>query len=100
MATDTLTKEEVLDFFRANKELIKKKFCIENIILFGSFARGEATPDSDVDILIESKKRSFDQRYDLRRFLENKLKKDVDVVYLSSVHPFIMRFIREELVYA
>ena len=33
-------------------------------------------------------------------FLEKKLKKDVDVVYLSSVHPFIMRFIRKELIYA
>jgi predicted nucleotidyltransferase len=31
---------------------IARQFCPEKIILFGSYARGEAGPDSDVDLLV------------------------------------------------
>ena len=37
------------------KELIKplaEKYNIENVYVFGSYARGEALPDSDVDFLV------------------------------------------------
>lgn len=33
---------------------IARELGVERIYLFGSYARGEATPDSDVDILIDS----------------------------------------------
>ena len=38
---------------------------IERIILFGSVARGEATEESDIDILIVTKKEDFRLRRDL-----------------------------------
>jgi len=100
MATNRLTKEDILTFLRKNKTFFKKEFDLDNIILFGSYARAEATPKSDIDILIESEKKSFDKIYRLKVFLEENLKKKVDVIYIDSVHPFIMRFIDEELIYA
>ena len=33
---------------------VARELGVERIYLFGSYARGEATPDSDVDILIDS----------------------------------------------
>ncbi len=36
------------------KEIIVKEYKPEKIILFGSYARGDAKPDSDIDILVLS----------------------------------------------
>ena len=33
-------------------ERIKKEYCAETVILFGSYAGGEATEDSDIDLFI------------------------------------------------
>ena len=95
-----LTKEKILDFLRKNKNLFKKKFDVDNIILFGSYARNEATPNSDVDILIESKKKTFKNYAGIQIYLEDHLHKKVDVIYKDSVNPFIMSLIEEELIYA
>lgn len=100
MAVDTLTKEEILRFLRENKDLFKKKFDVDNIILFGSYARDEATSESDIDILIESNKKGFRKMLSVQEILEEKFNKKVDVIYIDAVHPFVMRFMKEELIYA
>lgn len=43
------TKKEVLDKF---KSLLLKKVKLHSLVLFGSRARGDADPDSDMDILV------------------------------------------------
>lgn len=56
--------------------------------IFGSYSRGEETKDSDLDILY-----SFDSKYSLFDLLgiqfelENKLKKEVDLVEFTAIHP-------------
>ena len=95
-----LTKAGILKFLREHRDFFKKEFAVDNIMLYGSYARGEETDKSDVDVLIKSKVKSFDKQYRLKVFLENNLKKEVDVVYYDSVHPFLMQFIEKDLVYA
>ena len=67
--------------------------------IFGSFARGEATRKSDVDILIRFKERRT--LFDLARLeleLEDKLGKSVDVLTYRSVHPLLKeRILKEEV---
>ena len=99
MSKEYLTKQEILDFLKQNKSFFKKKFDIDNIILFGSYARDEATLESDIDILIKSTKKSFDKQFYLKKLLEEKFKKKVDLIYYDSVRKFIMRFIKKELIY-
>jgi uncharacterized protein len=48
-----MTKAEILDKLRANKADIQKKYPVASIALFGSFARGDESPESDIDILID-----------------------------------------------
>ncbi len=100
MKKEELSQKEILTFLRKNKDLFKAKFYVDNIILFGSYARDEATPNSDIDILIESKKKSFRSYIGINKLLEEKFNKKVDVIYIDTVNPFIMEQIKEELVYA
>jgi hypothetical protein len=50
--------------------------------LFGSFARGEARDDSDVDVYVEfdDTKRTYDNFFALHELLEQLLGRDVDLV--------------------
>lgn len=42
---------EVPDLLRTHKSALMSQFGVAELALFGSFARGEATEDSDMDIL-------------------------------------------------
>jgi predicted nucleotidyltransferase len=44
--------EEVMERIKVISERLKKDYRAERIILFGSYAMGETTPDSDVDLLV------------------------------------------------
>ncbi|MDA8299763.1 MAG: nucleotidyltransferase family protein [Deltaproteobacteria bacterium] len=48
-------KDEILQILKQHKEELYKKYGVEEIGLFGSFARGEETAKSDIDILVEFK---------------------------------------------
>lgn len=100
MKIEKLTKEDILSFLREKKSFLKKEFDVDNIMLFGSYARDEATEDSDIDILIDTQKKDFDNRCRLKEFLEKEFKKRVDVLYKDSVRRFVMRIIKDELIYA
>jgi phosphopantetheine adenylyltransferase len=43
------TEKEILNTFIS---LVKKKIDLDQVILFGSRARGDAAPDSDMDVLV------------------------------------------------
>lgn len=100
METKNLTKESILHFLREHKDLFKKEFDVDEIMLFGSYSRDEETEDSDIDILIDTEKKSFDNRFRLKELLEKEFNKKVDLLYRDSVRRFIMRTIKDELIYA
>ena len=47
------TKEEILNLLFQNKSDFENRFKVRRMALFGSYARGEHGPDSDVDILVD-----------------------------------------------
>jgi predicted nucleotidyltransferase len=65
--------------------------------IFGSFARGEGTVASDIDVLVD-----FDFRkglfgfVGLRLFLEKILRKKVDLVTRRALHPVLKKRILQE----
>lgn len=65
--------------------------------LFGSFARGENTKNSDVDILVKlaSNKTLFDL-VGLKMELEEALNKKVDVLTYNSIHPLLKKNILKD----
>jgi hypothetical protein len=75
------------------------RYGIRNIRVFGSFARGEGGPDSDVDLLVEYVPgRSGFAFVDFCEEVERLLKRKVDVVTEKSLHPLIRDEILAEAV--
>ena len=95
---EMLTKEEIISFLKKKKPYLEKEFGVTRIALFGSYARGEQTPTSDIDMLLNTKVHDFRNRLRIRDFLEEHLKKRVDLLYFDAVRKFIMRQIQEEII--
>jgi len=93
-----MKKDEILIFLKDNKEYIQKKYEVDKIALFGSFARDEATKNSDIDILVDMKS-SFDNFFDLKYFLENRFKIKVDLAKEKTLRLFIKNKIQKDLIY-
>ena len=76
-----LTLKQIKDIIKP----ILHKHGIDEVYLFGSYARGEATSKSDVDIYCEKGNvRTLIQQGFLEEELEKALKKDVDIVFTTS----------------
>jgi predicted nucleotidyltransferase len=94
-----MTKAYILDYLTSNKEEIFQKFSLTNMGLFGSYATGHANAQSDIDILIDSDKKDFFLRDDLREYLQGVFGKAVDVGYVDSVRQYYKKKIDQEIVY-
>ena len=51
-----LTKDYIINFISTQKSELQSEFGIKRIGLFGSYAKGYAKEDSDIDIVVELEK--------------------------------------------
>lgn len=49
-----MTKIEIINIIKKNRNLLEK-YEVKTIALFGSYVRGDATQESDIDLLVEFK---------------------------------------------
>ncbi|MBM3128788.1 MAG: nucleotidyltransferase family protein [Chloroflexi bacterium] len=78
---------------------ILKQHDVKRAALFGSFARGEGTRHSDLDLLVEFKgSKSLLDLVALKQALEAKTRKKVDVLTYRALHPLIRERILSEQV--
>ncbi len=76
---------------------------VRRISVFGSYVRGEETPESDIDILIQL--RPSDQRphlglkfFGLQDELAKRIGREVDLVVEESLSPYIRPYVEKEKV--
>ena len=82
------------------KQALHQEFGIEQIALFGSYARNEAKEGSDVDIaILKMEKKSLVKRLEAKAFLERQLESKVDIGYFDSMRTFIKNRIRQDFIY-
>jgi len=96
------TKEEILDFLKANKQDILKRYHLTKIGLFGSFARNQQTSLSDVDVLIEieeNTKNIHDLKIDLNNYLSQMFDRSVDIAREKYLKPYAKDFILKDTIY-
>ncbi|MBF7081720.1 nucleotidyltransferase family protein [Desulfallas sp. Bu1-1] len=79
-----------------------KSFGVKKIGLFGSFARGEQTNTSDIDILVEfyQDQKTFDNYMDLKFYLEDLFGRKVDLVIAETIKPDLKPNITRSVRYA
>lgn len=99
--TNVQTKEQIFSLLAQNYTRLKG-FGVKRCGLFGSFVRGEQTPNSDIDILVEFEpgQKTFDNFMHLAFFLEDVLGRKVDLVTPESLSPYIGPHILREVEYA
>jgi len=97
-----MTKEQILEYLKEHKAEFEKKFNIERIALFGSYARGDANSNSDIDILIElqnNTKNVYSIKKELKEFLSNAFKKDVDIARIKYLQPYYKKEILKDSIF-
>lgn len=95
-----MAAENILTTIESLKGQVSQKYKAEIKGIFGSYARGDQTSRSDIDVLVE-----FHQGADLfdfvglSQFLEQRLNCKVDVVPLSSLRKEIKDYVLREAVF-
>ncbi|QOG13283.1 hypothetical protein FWKOB_07210 [Arcobacter sp. FWKO B] len=93
-----MTKTFVLNFLSSHKQLLKEKYDVEKIGLFGSYATDNQKESSDIDIIVQMPS-DFDKYYDLKEFLETKLEKRVDLGLEKNLRKLIENKVKNEIIY-
>jgi predicted nucleotidyltransferase len=73
---------------------------VRRIDIFGSFARGEQKESSDIDILVEFEKPTFQNFMNLSFYLEDILGREVDLVTVKGLHPRIRSHVEKDVIWS
>ena len=92
--------QEILQILRIHQPELQKKYPIGRLGVFGSYARGEATEQSDIDIAVEITGPMGLNFVAMANEIETLLGKKTDVVPLRSIKPQYQQFVQKDLVYA
>lgn len=74
------TKRDIENKLKELKPILRQKYYVDKIGVFGSFSRNEQKKNSDVDILVSFRKPVGWDFFDLQDFLEKELDLKVDLV--------------------
>lgn len=95
-----MKRETILRILREKKEELAQRYGIEEIALFGSRARNDATEESDIDlVIIRSRSKDYFKRAEAKYFLERQLGKRVDLGYFDNIRPVIRKRIENDLIH-
>ena len=94
-----MTKNQVLTILRRIKPELTEYFGVIRLALFGSTARGEATPNSDIDIIVSFDGPATSKRYfGVQFLLEDILGQPVDLVTEKAIRKELRPYIEREAI--
>ena len=94
------TIEDIKKNLNNQKSVLKEKYNVRRMGLFGSFVRGEQTNDSDVDIIVDyAETPSLFSMIELEQYLEKVLDMKVDLVTMKGIKPRLKEHIIKEVDY-
>lgn len=87
---DGISKDRILKTLQAHEQQLKD-YGVMTIGLFGSYASGEATSNSDIDLLVDirKEKKTFRNFMSLAYYLEALFNRKVELVTRQSLSPYI-----------
>jgi len=94
-------KNDIIIFLQTHKDELEQRFGVVSVGLFGSYARGEAREDSDIDIAIELNpaNKSLSNFLGIRRYLEDQLGRTVDLGIESTLKPLVRDLVAKEIIH-
>jgi predicted nucleotidyltransferase len=96
----TMTLDRALEILRANEKTLRAKGALHAAV-FGSVARGEARPDSDVDVLVDLEPHKPCGVYEyvrLQHDIADLFGRKVDMVERKALKPFVREGAMRDLV--
>lgn len=94
-----MNRSQTLEVLTRIKSELTRRFGVVRLALFGSTARDEARPDSDVDIVMAFDGPAISKRYfGVQFYLEDTLGCPVDLVTEKALRPELRPFIEQEAV--
>ena len=96
----SMTKRQVLGLLRAHQSTLVQRFRITALALFGSFARDQASDESDIDILVRFDGPTTSRNYFGAQFyLEDLIGRQVDLVTDKALRPELRPHVEQEAIH-
>ncbi len=92
-----LTQKEVIEILREKQLYLRDNFGVKKIGLFGSFAKGIAEEDSDIDILVEFRKPIGLKFMEFANYIEELLGRKVDILTLEGLNSIRIKKVGEDI---
>ncbi|MGH7791771.1 MAG: nucleotidyltransferase family protein [Thermodesulfobacteriota bacterium] len=94
------TKEEILGILKNEFSYLNNKYSVKKLGLFGSYSRGEQTPKSDIDLLVEFENPiGFFKYIELEDYLSEKIGAKVELVTDDALKPIVRPYVMENIIY-
>jgi uncharacterized protein len=92
---------ELIAYLKDRKPFLRERFGVTRIGVFGSFARGGQSLESDIDLVVEleKSKKNIHSFFQLRRLLEKELSRKVDLGFEHSLKPIVRENIKGTIIY-
>ncbi|CAD6494471.1 MAG: Nucleotidyltransferase domain protein [Candidatus Argoarchaeum ethanivorans] len=91
--------DQIIMKLRENKPVLKEKYKVKTLGVFGSYVRGEQKEGSDLDILVEFQEPvGLFKFMELEEFLGKNTGVKVDLVSRKALKPRIGKYILEEVI--
>lgn len=97
-----MRRDEAIKVLSEHKDELRRRFGVTSIAIFGSTARGDVTPQSDIDVLVEFDPEATPSLLDfihLKQYLSDEMNGKVDLVERRSLIPELRDAILAESVY-
>ena len=100
MGKKALNLDKVLGILKKRKAEFEANYGVTAIGVFGSIARGESRPDSDVDVVIKMNNPDLFYMVHIKEELEGDYQTKVDIIhYREKMNAFLKKRIDQEAVY-
>lgn len=94
-----MDRASIVALLQQHRDVIATRFGARHLALFGSAARDEMRPDSDVDVLVDfDGPATYDGYFELKDYLEQLLCRPVDLVTNRGLKPRARLHVERDLV--
>lgn len=94
-----MNRDTVLALLRAHLPVLRERYGVQRLRLFGSFARNAARDDSDVDVLVDfGQPPNADRFFGVQFYLEDLLGRSVDVASETALRERLRPYVERDAI--